>query len=73
MEYMTRKEAMSYLKVGHVKFDNFVKAGMPYVKFGKQKRYKAEDIDEWLEQGGGDLSEGKPAGRGDADNGQDEA
>ncbi len=72
MQYMTRKQAIKYLGIGQVKFDKFVKAGMPSVPFGKQKRYKADDIDEWLEQGGGDLSEGEPAGRGDADNGKAE-
>ncbi len=71
MEYMTRKEAMSYLKVGHVKFDKFVKAGMPSVPFGKQRRYKAEDIDQWLKEGGGDLSE--PAERSDESDGESEA
>lgn len=62
---------MTYLKVGQVKFGNFVKAGMPYVKFGKQRRYRAEDIDEWLREGGGDLSE--PVGRGDESDGESEA
>jgi hypothetical protein len=30
LEYMTRKETMAYLKVGHAKFQDFVKAGMPF-------------------------------------------
>jgi excisionase family DNA binding protein len=67
---MTRKETMAYLKVGHAKFQDFVNAGMPFVMFGRQKRYRAEDIDEWLKGGGGDFSE--PAGRGDTGDGESE-
>jgi hypothetical protein len=59
---------MAYLKVGHAKFDALVKAGMPYVKVGKQRRYVPADIDEWLKKGGGDL--GEPVGTGDGTDGE---
>ena len=71
MQYMTRKEAMAYLKVGGNRFDRLVRVGMPYVKIGKQRRFNADEIDDWIKAGGGDLSE--PAGRSDAANGKSEA
>lgn len=73
LEYMTRKEAMAYLKVKRNKFDAFVRAGMPHKMFGRQRRFNAEAIDEWIEKGGGDLREGKPTGRSDESDGQGRA
>ena len=68
MEYMTRKQASEYLKIGTSKFDELVRLGMPFIMVSKRRRFVAADIDEWLKQGGGDLSDsatGSGAGDGE--------
>lgn len=46
--WLTQAEICEHFKVGTRWVDRMVKLGMPYVRIGKRRKFKASACEEWL-------------------------
>ena len=59
-EMLTVKEVSQLLKVATITVNRLVKQGMPSYKFGRSRRFKATEIDEWLKNSDQPKQQPKP-------------
>ena len=49
---LTKKDVMSYLRISHTTLWKMIRDhGLPHYRVGRELRFKANEIDRWLESG----------------------
>lgn len=48
-EYMTKKEAAEYMRIGSATLERLMRQGLPYIKLQRRVLFRRPDVDKWLE------------------------
>lgn len=57
--YVGTKELCELFSLSRSTLELLIKNGLPVVRIGKSRRYRIEDVDQWLKLGGTNVPETK--------------